>query len=360
MDNKMVSIVAVIILIVAAVGVGAYFLLKDDDKGGNSYETVTDAAGNSIKLDSAPERIVTTTVTATEDICDLGMRSALVGVSLDSHVYDVSTKVNGLDLTFEYPSTIEKDIEDGKLASVGKSTKWTAETVAACNPDLVIMDYNQISSDDSRMKQLQSLGITCVVLYSENGWDKINENITMLGNILAKQDRAKEITDATIAADKMIMEKFSGQKSMKVAHICYCFGSYYIYNESGPINVAISLGCTNAIPTTKSFATITPEDIAAANPDYIIFDDMATNLVWSDVIASWKSDAVMGEIPAIKNDQFSCMEFQPFQATSYTTVHYIQGEGILATMLYPKVVDSSIPQIVTSADWISYLSWMDE
>jgi iron complex transport system substrate-binding protein len=67
----------------------------------------------------------------------------------------------------------------------------------------------------------------------------------------------------------------------------------------------------------------------------------------------------MGDIPAIKNDNFRCMEFQPFQATSYTTVHYIQGEGILATMLFPSVVSSSIPQIVTNENWISYLSWMD-
>jgi len=147
---------------------------------------------------------------------------------------------------------------------------------------------------------------------------------------------------------------------MKVAHICYCFGSYYTYKESGPLNVMLDLGCTNALPTTSSYATITAEAILQANPDLIIFDDMATNLNWTDVIKGWKADDIMGNVSAIKNDNIFCLEYQPFQATSYTTVHYVMGEALVATAIAHEKLGVDLPNIITSADWVKYISWLDK
>ena len=359
MESKQIAIIAVVIVAVAAIA--AAFVLTQGSHNDEPGE-ITDAYGNVIKLDKVPERIVSTTVTATENICDLGLRANLVGVSLNSHVYEVTTKVTGVPLTFDYPATIEADIESGKLASVGTSNKWTAETVAKCNPELVVMEMNQISTAETlaRMTQLQSLGITCCVLSSENTWEDINSNITLLGELFGKQTRAKEITSAANHADKTIRDAVGKVSGLRVAHICFCWGTYYIYNESGPMNVMLNLGCTNALPTTSSFATITTEAILEANPDLIIFDDMATNLNWTDVIAEWKADDIMGNVSAIKNNNFYCMEYQPFQATSYTTIHYVMGEAIVATAVAHEKLGIDLPNIITSAKWVDYISWLDE
>ncbi len=360
MDKKVLVIIAVVIVAVAAIA--AAFVLTSSGGNKDSPTEVTDAYGNVIKLDKVPERIVSTTVTATEDISDLGLRSAIVGATMNNHVYDMTTTVPGIPLTFDYPATMEADLNAGKVTIIGTSNSWTAETVAACNPDLVVMEMNQISTAEglARMTQLKSLGITCAVMSSENTWKDITGNITLLGNILGKQSRASEITSAIEKADKAILDTFKNVGSKKVAHICYCYGSYYIYNESGPMNVMLQLGGTNALPTSSSFTTITPEHILEANPDLIIFDDMGTSLNWEDVIAEWKADPIMGSVDAVKNNKIYCMESQPFQSAGYTTVHYVMGEAIVATIMDPSVVGVDLPNIITNADWVKYISWLDK
>ena len=139
MESKHIAIIVVVIVAIVAIA-GAFVLTQQGDQHKDVPGEIKDACGNVIKLDKVPERIVSTTVTATENICDLGLRGNLVGVSMDSHVYEVTSTVTGVPLTFDYPATIVDDVNNGKIASVGKSTGWTAESVSKTNPDLVVME----------------------------------------------------------------------------------------------------------------------------------------------------------------------------------------------------------------------------
>ncbi len=320
---------------------------------------IVDAAGNRILLDEKPTRIASTTVTATEVACNLGFRNFIVGATTDSGVYDVNSKVIGIDIDLDYPGTLQADLDKGKITNVGTWSSWTAESVATCNPDLVLIDYNQISTDKSRMTQLQSMGITCIVIYDDSDINTIVKNYEMLGTALGVSSKAKEISDAIRDVSETIYDNAGDITGLKVAHICYCFGSYYIYDMSATMQVAVNLGATNALPTTQSFATVTPEDIAAANPDVIIFDDMATDLDWTEVVAGWKADPVMGSIDAIKNDDIYCLEYDPFQSTSYNTVHFVEGEALIATLLSDDL-SKNVPTILTNENWRTYIQWLED
>ena len=355
--QKGIAIFVVVILVVAAVGVVWFTQAKDD---GPTYAEVTDAVGNKIKLSDAPERIATTTVVATEMICDLGYRDRFVGASSDAGIYDVESKVYGVDLDLDYPGTIKQDMESGKIKAVGQFYKWTAESVLACKPDFVVMEEIQVEKDPSQMDQIKSLGVTVFVLWSDSTWEMIKKGYTALGDALGKQDRAKHICDCIDKGDMAVKDKVGSAKPLNVAHICYCFGSYYIYNLSSPMMVIEALGSKNALPTTQSFVTITPETIAAAKIDLIIFDDMATSLDWSEVIAQWKADPIMGNVDAIKNDRFYCLEYGPFKATSYKTVHFLEGEALVAAMLYGDAIGVNVPQILKDDGWRDSVAWLDK
>lgn len=355
MNSKILVIGVAVVAIAAVVGISIVIAGNNDDSN-DRPDSITDASGNVIDLTKDYEKVASTTAVGTEIMCDLEMKSKLVAVTNSSHIYEMTTHVSGIDLTLDYPSDIPDLIAAGTLTVL--KYNWTAEQVAATNADLVIIDHNAVASDDSKMKQLQELGITCLVLYEENSWEKIGENYTMLGQVFDNKDRADDIIDAAEEADKMIMDKFEDQKSLKVAYICYCWGSYYIYNQSGLMDAALRLGCTNALPT-ETTTTITAEQVAAADIDVIFFDDMGTSLDWDAQIAAWQSDPVWGNIDAIKEGNFYCMEAQPFQATSYPTVHYVMGEGLTATMLYPDVVSVTLPNVITYENYAGYLSWMD-
>ena len=356
MERNHIILIAVAAVAIIAIGCAAFFLMNNGGDSEKKAETLTDASGNVIDLTKNYNRVASTTAVGTEIVSDLGMKSKLVAVTNSNHIYEMTEKVNGVDLTFDYPGNIPALISSGSLEVL--KYNWTAEQVAATKADLVIIDHNAVASDDSKMKQLQDLKITCLVLYEENSWEKIAENYNMLGKVFGKTDRAKEINNAAEKADKKIMSKFANQPKLKVAYVCYCYDTYYIYNQSGLMDAALRLGCTNSLPT-ASTTTITAEQVAAADIDVLIFDDMGTSLNWNEVVSAWKADPVWSKVDAIKNDRFYCLEATPFQATSYPTIHYVMGEGLVATMLYPDVLSIDLPNIITHENYVSYLGWLD-
>ncbi|MBE6528545.1 MAG: ABC transporter substrate-binding protein [Thermoplasmata archaeon] len=361
MDKKVIALIAVVAVVVVAVA--AVFVLNnggDDD----SDDGVKDAAGNIIKPIENPGRIATTTNVGAELLSDLGFMSNIVGITSPSSSYDVENHIVGIDMEFVYPGTLAADLDSGKIQSVGRYFGWSAETVAAVNPEVVIIDYNQISSDDSKMKQLQSLGLTVIVLDTDYGFPSILKNYTMLGKIFKKEAEAEKLVDAMQKAYDKVKEvvKKSDLAGKKFALISHCppYGDYS-YGKHAVISLLEDCGLVNAMPSggQASQSISLGEALASANPDFVIFEDMGMSLIWSDVIAGWKSDDVMGSIDCIKNDKFYCLEYKPFQSF-YHTKQAINGYALVGAIVNPEDTGVTVPNIVTSAAWTDYIQWLDE
>ncbi len=353
--NKMIAVAAVLILVVAAIGVVSLTRGGGDDP----TDGITDAMGNEIAPLSGSQRIVSTTVTATEMLCDLGLRTSIVGATSDNGVYDVDQDVIGIDIEFDYPSTMQEDVDSGKVTPIGGAMSWTAETAAVPNPTVVVTEHNQLDTDASRMTQLQSLGIIVIVLFSDSGIDTILNNYSLLGYAFGVTERADEINQAISEMDSKIKNSVPTESDLKVAHICYCFGSFYIYNDSSTMGILSDLGCEIGLRSESSFTTISAEDIAAADLDLIIFDDMSTGLDWEEVLSKWMADPVMGEIDAIKNGMVYCLEHRPFQATSYSTVHFVEGEALVAAIVAGDSIGVEVPNIITDDNWKDFIQWVE-
>ncbi|MBQ2762200.1 MAG: ABC transporter substrate-binding protein [Candidatus Methanomethylophilaceae archaeon] len=353
-SSKIISIALIAMVVVAGV---AIFVTGND----NSGDGVEDAVGNVVKLDGKPERIASTTVTATEYICQLGYRDALVGATLNNGVYDVDEEIIGIDMDLDYPETIEEDINSGKITNVGKATNWSVESVAATNPELVLLGQSAVESDSSKMEQFKSLGIKVFVISDGSEWEDIFYNYSSLGKLLSAEDKANKIINDIKSSEGKLRDSVKGfGDGLKVAHICYCWETYYVYDSSVCIEAAMLFGATNAITSEVNFTAITPETIAEKNPDVIIFDDMTTHLDWEQVISDWKADPVMGSIDCIKNNSFYCLEEAPYRATNYNVAHYLEGEALIATLLFNENLGVEVPNIITDEDWKSYLGWFEE
>ena len=361
--NQMMVIGIAAVILVAAVGVGWFMTSDDQEKPGS----VTDSYGNVIDFDETPKQFISTTVTAAEMIADLGFRDRIVGATSDEGIYDVESKILGFDMTFDYPASIESDIAKGKVKSIGEWGSWTAESVLAAvgegkenrETTLVIMDYNQISSDASRMTQIQNAGVTVFVLNTDSGWEIIKENYTLLGKAIGASDRAEKICNEIDDFVSDIEKATPSVSGLKVAKICYCFGSFYIYNQSEVMDVAESLGCVNALPTTQSFATVSKEAIAAADPDIIIFDDMSMGLNWEEELEKWNADPILGNLDVFKEGKAYCLEYDPMQATGYSTVHFAEGHALVASIVSAEGLGLEVPTILTDEDWKDSIKWVE-
>ena len=360
MDKKVIAIIAVVAIVVVA----AAAVIVMTSGPGDQKEGVTDAMGNKILLDKDPERIVATTNIGVELVSDLGYMSKIVGATTPSSSYDVQNHIVGMDIKFEYPGTFVQDLDSGKVKGIGSYFRWTAESVAEANPDVVIIGYDQLSSDDSKMKQLQALGIVVIVLNTDYGFDTTLDNYTMLGKILGKQSVAKKITDEMQSAydkvKKVIKESNLAGKSFAMISHCPPYGDYS-YGKHAVISMLTDCGMVNAMPSggQASQSISLGEALAAANPDLVIFEDMSMHLDWTQVINEWKADPVMGSIDCIKNNSFYCLEYKPFQSF-YHSKQSINGYALLGAIINPATAGVTVPQIITDADWLTYIQWLDK
>ena len=361
MNNKVLLVVAIVV--VAVVAVAAVVVL-----GGSSHdekEGVTDYMGNTILLKEDPKRIVSTSAVSSEMISNLGYRDTIVGVTSAANVYDVIDYVVGLDFDLNYPAGLAQDVESGKVTRIGSYNGWTAEQAASLNPDIVIVEKAQVETTPTKMTQLQALGIVVIVINSDYGFQDCLDNYTMLGKIFGKQSLAKDIVKQMQKAYDNV-KKVAAKSDMagkKYAYICTCppYGNY-IYRNALIINLLNDVGFVNALPVTEgSYVTIQlQEAIASSNPDFIVFDDMGMNLNWTEVIADWKADPVLGSVDCIKNNKFWCMEYEPFQAIGYNSAHLINGAALIGAMVNPEDTGVTVPNIVTSEKWTQYIQWLDD
>ncbi|MBR2254424.1 MAG: ABC transporter substrate-binding protein, partial [Candidatus Methanomethylophilaceae archaeon] len=152
---------------------------------------------------------------------------------------------------------------------------------------------------------------------------------------------------------------FKGKKFAVISH-CPPYGDYS-YGKHIVVTMLEDCGMVNAMPSggQASQAISLGEALAAANPDFVIFEDMGMALDWTEVIAGWKSDSVIGNVDCIKNDNFWCLEYKPFQSF-YNTKQAVNGYALVGAMLNPAKTGTEVPNIVTDADWMDYVSWLDK
>jgi len=207
---------------------------------------LVDDAGNPVRLEAPPQRIVSLVPSLTEAVCALDACDRLVGVD------DYSN----------YPPQVMS------LPRLGGLYDPNVERIVALGPDLVLL------SKYGRLPQvLRQAGLTVFILESETLEDAFR-NLTTLGRLLDREDRATRLVDAI-------------QREMqRIADLVRASGrSPSVYYEIDPtpyaagpdsfIGALIELaGGRNVVPAHLGlFPRISPELVIQADPDVIVLGD---------------------------------------------------------------------------------------
>jgi len=217
--------------------------------------TVIDMAGRKVTVPSKIERIVTTYKPATQFVFALNAQKMLVGVD------NTSTKEKLFTLI--YPE-VESLIEVGS-----KREGVNIETVASLNPDLVILfPHNQAEFTASK---LETLGISTIIINPES-LEEIRETNRLLGEVLGLEDRAKTVDDQFDNILK-ILEKAKNlpEDQKKVVY----FANSQLLDTVGKNMMQTDIiewagGINPAAKSDAGFIKISPEQLIAWNPDFIV------------------------------------------------------------------------------------------
>jgi len=240
--------------------------------------TFTDDMGREVRIEKAPQRIVSHVPAITEILFALGLAERVAGVS------DYCN----------YPPQAELK------PKVGGFFNPSVEMIVALNPDLVL------TNGDVKylVTQLDELGITFIILYPED-IDGILENIELVGRVTATETRAREVIEDMQARISQVTTKVKGAPRVRVF---YTFATTDLNNPwtAGPGSFVDSLitlagGENIGAKAPAAWVQFNIEEVVSSDPEIIIVD--ASHGTAVTPIEELKQHPVWRQITAIKQNR---------------------------------------------------------
>lgn len=288
----------------------------EEQKTSTSAKTikVVDSRGKEVEVNYPAKKIVCLLNSGLNDLYMLGAKDQVVGI--DEWTY--STKN-----IYEITSKIDSRLKDKSVPAVDKSI----EKIVGMNPDAVII----WAGNNDTIKALEDKGVK-VVGIQVNSFKEITWKMELLGKIVGKEQRAKEIVDYTKAEADKLQKVTSTVEDSKKLSAMFVWGptkldiagnnstGNSILTESGAKNSAASENQEHFVVPMEKVSTWNPDAIVMWNSDKLDAKDYFSDNQWTNIKAV-KNKAVF-ELP----DAFYC---------DLWTVKYIYSLKVVSKQLYP-------------------------
>ncbi|WP_282923749.1 ABC transporter substrate-binding protein [Mediterraneibacter massiliensis] len=287
---------------------------------------IYNAEGNlmTITFDHAPERIVSTQLSITEILLELGLKDKIVGI---------------LDNDNAVEDALALELAD--LNSLGYKTNISKEAILAAEPDIVmgkaallftekmigtVEDYQEL--DISVYTQLASANIPQTM-------DNIIQDIRNIGMIFDVQEKAdayaqslQKQLDNTL---KTVSSKTAEREKMKVLLMCaYQDGVFSAFSSAMHSAMLEAINAENVLD--QGGADFTLENLITLNPDAIIYitaDRFAE--VDTNAIERLLAEEIIQSVPAIANEKILKIGYDDIMDFGVRNIDTID---ILADFLY--------------------------
>ncbi len=279
------------------------------EQGTENVRTLQDATGKDIAFEEAPTKIITTAPSITETLFALGLDEEIIGVSDNDTYPEQATqkeKIGGMTLD--------------------------AEKIVALAPDVVFIHETSVASSEAAIQQLNDAGVTAFVVPESKNFDETYDAITLIGEVVDRQDEAQKIVTAMQEKVQKVVEDV---KALDVTRTVFLETSdapsiYTAGNGSYIQEMFDLLGATNiAKDGGDNWFEIDPEAIVQGNPDVIIvqYDYVP------DIIEKIKQRDGFSAVEAVKNDRIVQVDVD---STSRTGPRLADGFAEIAKAIYPE------------------------
>lgn len=266
---------------------------------------LVDDYGRTIKLDSLPERIVSTAPTPTEMLFAVGAGDLVVGV----------------DSYSDYPAEV------ANITKVGDYTLST-EVIISLQPDLIV------SSDLVPLSQLELLedqGIPFVILATRT-LDDVLRDLRLVGILTGHVDEANELADELEDRIDAVTSKTQAVDLVKPR----TYIEYYPYWTYGPGSfgddlIALAGGINIAENTSSEYPMLTSEFVIAQDPEIIVYTVGYMTTTTADEISSrpgWDVITAVSEGSIYSMDDNLLSRYGP---------RIVDGLEDLAALLHPAL-----------------------
>lgn len=211
--------------------------------------TVTDAVGNEVTIEEAPDAIVSMIPSNTEILFALGLDEEVVGVS----DYD------------NYPEAAATKEKIGGF-------EFNVETITALQPDLILAHESAWSTAEAGLQPLKDAGVPIFVVDNAMSFDETYETIEAIGEVTGKAEEAETLVADMQKQVEEIEAKLAEVEDKKTVFIessgdpeIYTAGQNTLMQE-----FLDRINAENAVADQEGWLMMNSEEIVSRNPDVIV------------------------------------------------------------------------------------------
>lgn len=270
--------------------------------------TLTDAAGEELTFEQAPETVISLIPSNTEILFGIDAGDKVIAVTEND---DFPEEVTELDTVGDFTVNVEK--------------------VISLKPEAVFAHEMMMGSSEEGLNQIRDAGIPVIVVPNAGTFDETYETIEMIGEVMDKNTEASQIVEemkAKVADIEKKAEDITDKKRV------------FVENSDAPEIYAPGTGTfpqqfldmihAENIVTEEGWVMISPEVIVNENPDVIL----AIYSYVPNVVENIKTRDGFDTVTAIKEDHVVQLDED---ITSRTGPRLADGLELFAKAVYPEV-----------------------
>jgi len=278
------------------------------DNGGFP-RTVTDGLGNQVTISAKPMHIVSGTLATDEVLLDLVDHARIAAITANAQ--DASQ------------SAIADRVKDFTILA-----KADPESIIALKPDLVFLAS---FTDAGVVKQLRDANIPVFLLASFSSIKDIENNITLLGQVVGEEKQAASIVDNMESRLKTISDAVKTVKPLTVVY--YSPDGYSSGAGSSIDDVITHAGGVNAVTAggiKDPYPQLSDEFIVQQDPDVILLAGF--NSYAPGFVDKFNTNPNFQTLKAVKNKHVYVANDAHVASISQ---HIVDGVSDIAALLYP-------------------------
>ena len=340
------------LLAVFAVLISAGCVTTDSPGDSEGMITVTDAFGREVSIPENPEKIAVVGSGSMRYFVYLGIDlDDVCAVDYQDSKLNIQT-VNVRPYALANPEILEIP-EVGAAKGVVDNEK-----LLMSGAEILFMGGASSSNAEVANEIQEKTGIPVVMFYTGNyvtDAEKIQDTLLMLGEILGKEQRAKDLIayfDAVEADLKKRVAGLSAGESVYIGGVAYngyhgLDGTDPTYYPFAVLNIKNAAGEVSSVSQT-GYAQISKEKLLEWDPDFIIVDLSTIQAAEGGALVELKNDPSYRELTAVKNSMVYTVNPHTSMNVNHETT--LANAYFIGKLLYPEQFEDIDP--VKKADEI--------
>ena len=349
--KKSLSIILAVAAMLAVI-VSAGCVTTDSPQSGEGMVTITDAFGREVTIPENPERIAVVGSGSMRYFMYLGLDTDMfVAVDAqDGRLYSYSFEQRPYALA--HPELKEKQAVGPTKGVVDN------EKLLMSGAEVLFMGGSTSSNAEVANEIQEKTGIPVVMFYVGNyvtDSEEIQDSLLMLGEILGKEQRAKDLIAYFDAVEDDLQKRVKGlsaDETVYVGGVAYngvhgLDGTDPTYYPFAVLNLKNAASAVSSVSQT-GYAQISKEKLLEWDPDFIIVDLATLTAAEGGALVELKNDPSYKELTAVKNNMVYTVN--PHTAMNVNHETTLANAYFIGKLLYPEQFEDIDP--VKKADEI--------